>query len=444
MRQFIAVAAILFAAAFALRDWATPAFAATPTVSPVTGNPTITLTKSATPTITATLTVTPIATATRRVTTTLTITPTVTETTPTPASTPTITPTPTQTLLPTSTFRYPLSLDAKVLSIDALRARPYGGGQIKITKLISNDEAFQRVLIEYPSDGLRITGMMNIPRGVAPFPVVIMNHGYFPPGEYKTGDGTNRAADNFARRGYLTIASDYRCYAGSQCAANPLYVGYAIDVLNLIALLPSLPYADTARVGIWGHSMGGGITLRVLAVNNSLKVASLYGALTSDDEAHYCWLNGCRAPLVAITPSPHSSVAFREQFPGYFEGIPTPGAQPTPANRNAQLHEIFLKSSPLRALDKTNAAIIIHHGEKDETVPIEWSIELSDALNALGKKAELYTYPNGGHVFAGWDWQLFMARTLAFFDESLKPRETPITVERRVLNQERVALESSY
>ena len=336
--------------------------------------------------------------------------------------------------------KYTLALNAQALAIDTLRARTYGGGPIKVTKVVSSDDAFKKVLFEYTSDGLKITGTMNIPQGIGPFPVVILDHGYFKPSEYKTGDGTRPAADSFARHGYLTIASDYRCYGGSQCATNPLDVGYAIDVLNLIASLPSLPYADTKNIGIWGHSMGGGITIRVLAVSDQIKVAALYGAVTGDDEVHYCWLNGCRTP-VAPTREPKIP-RLAEIDPDFMLGLPTPVASaPDPL---AKLKEIFRKSSPTRYLNYVTAPVMIHHGEADDIVPIEWSVDLADDLTAQGKTASVYTYPGAGHVFTGWNWQLFMARTISLFNEYLNPRETPITVERRVLRQERGISELSY
>ena len=263
---------------------------------------------AASPDFASTLTPTVVLTAT----TTSRITPTAGTPTPTLVISTTIAPTPTATITratftPTPT-RNPLPLDANALAITTLRARRYGGDGIKSTRVVFTNDAYKQVLIEYFSDGLKITGTMNVPRGIGPFPVVILDHGYFKPAEYKTGDGTSRAADAFARHGYLTLAPDYRCYAGSQCGANPLYVGYAIDVLNLLAQVSSLPDADPARVGIWGHSMGGGITLRVLAITNDIKVAALYGALTGDDEVQYCWLQ--RLPRrvranarVAIPPS---------------------------------------------------------------------------------------------------------------------------------------------
>ncbi|MCI0476927.1 MAG: alpha/beta fold hydrolase, partial [Anaerolineales bacterium] len=292
----------------------------------------------------------------------------------------------------------------------------------------------------YFSDGLKITGTMNVPRGIGPFPIVILDHGYFKPAEYKTGDGTSRAADAFARHGYLTLASDYRCYAGSQCGANPFYIGYAIDVLNLLAQISSLPDADSARVGIWGHSMGGGITLRVLAVTNDIKVGALYGALTGDDEIHYCWLNGCRVAS-ASPPELRFRQAIQDAQDDALLYFPTPSASNDPL---ARLRDIFARSSPRRHLQYITTPLIIHHGEADDTVPLQWSADLAEALRARGKTAMFYSYPGEGHVFAGWGWQLFSARTLAFFDEFLNPRAAVITAEKRVLRQEQIALEASY
>jgi dipeptidyl aminopeptidase/acylaminoacyl peptidase len=293
-------------------------------------------------------------------------------------------------------------------------------------------------MFEYPSDGLRITGMMHIPNGAGPFPVVVLDHGYFKPSEYKSGDGTIRAADAFARRGYLTLAPDYRCYAGSQCGSNPMEVGFAIDVLNLIASLSSLQNADTSRVGIWGHSMGGSITIRVLAINDSIKVASLYGAVTGDDEVHYCWLTSCRAPLV---PSKIAAPQLRETNPDFAQELPPPEVASN--DPKVRLHEIFLKSSPIRYLDFWKTPVIIHHGEKDNIVPIQWSIDLADSLGKQGKTATFYSYANDAHVFST-SWQLFMARTIAFFDRYLNPQLTPITATMRVLRHENQIEDTLY
>ncbi|HYF65638.1 MAG TPA: hypothetical protein VD886_22610, partial [Herpetosiphonaceae bacterium] len=94
-------------------------------------------------------------------------------------------------------------------TIEGLRAREYGTeGEIEIVEVMEETASFTRYLIAYPSDGLRITGMMNLPYGDGPFPVVILNHGYYPLDVYQTGNGTKLAADYLADRGFLTLSPD--------------------------------------------------------------------------------------------------------------------------------------------------------------------------------------------------------------------------------------------
>ena len=67
------------------------------------------------------------------------------------------------------------------MTIDGLREREYEGGQIRITDTILVTDAYTRTYITYPSDGLTISGLMHVPFGPGPFPVIIMNHGYIAP-----------------------------------------------------------------------------------------------------------------------------------------------------------------------------------------------------------------------------------------------------------------------
>jgi len=98
-----------------------------------------------------------------------------------------------------------------------------------------------RTLIVYPSDGLNIYSFMNVPsQGTPPYPVVIAIHGYIDPGIYTTLDYTTRYADALARAGYIVLHPNLRGYApsdNSPSEENLFRVGFAIDVLNLIALV---------------------------------------------------------------------------------------------------------------------------------------------------------------------------------------------------------------
>ncbi|MCZ7567444.1 MAG: hypothetical protein M5U01_02435 [Ardenticatenaceae bacterium] len=229
MRRFLA----FFVLASALAGCRSATLA--PTVAPRAGVPTTSATLA--PTLAATLTPARPALATA---------------TPSPA--PTATPTPTVTPTPTATPD-PLA----PFFIETLRARAYGtDGAIEIGPVWAANDAYTRYAVRYPSDGLTITGYLDLPKGQGPFPVIILNHGYYDPARYHSGDGTAFVSDFLARRGYLTIAPDYRVYGHSDQGNNDFRVGYIIDVVNLVNLVPTLPpgWADPARIGMWGHSMG--------------------------------------------------------------------------------------------------------------------------------------------------------------------------------------------
>ena len=68
-----------------------------------------------------------------------------------------------------------------------------------------------------------------------------MNHGFAKRTEYASGDGTDRAAAYLVERGYITIASDFRTWGGSDLSPSFFHTGLVIDVMNLIAsITPSL------------------------------------------------------------------------------------------------------------------------------------------------------------------------------------------------------------
>ena len=109
---------------------------------------------------------------------------------------------PTETLIPTETFTVMPTATALPhlmypYTIAGLREREFAGGEITLDVILGLNDVYTRYLISYPSDGLRITGIMQIPAGEGPFPVIIMNHGYSNRGEYSSGDGTDRAAEYF-------------------------------------------------------------------------------------------------------------------------------------------------------------------------------------------------------------------------------------------------------
>jgi dipeptidyl aminopeptidase/acylaminoacyl peptidase len=281
------------------------------------------------------------------------------------------------------------------LTIASLRARSYGAGEFTVERTLQVTDAFTRTLIRFDSDGLTQYGFMNTPKGDGPFPVVLVLHGYVNPATYRTPYGyTQRYADYLARQGFLVIHPDYRGHGRSggeaEGSTNLFRTGYAIDVLNLIAHVKKLPNAKPDAIGLLGHSMGGGIAQRVIAVNPSVKAAVLYGSMSGDERLN------------------------TDQIKNVFrDGIDYLPEDDVPA-------ELWADISPINFLSDVTAAIEIHHGERDPQVPVAWSRDLNEKLVALGKDATLFEYPRAGHSLRGADYTTMMQRVTAFFRRTLQ------------------------
>ncbi|MBE2235603.1 MAG: alpha/beta fold hydrolase [Anaerolinea sp.] len=280
-------------------------------------------------------------------------------------------------------------------TVEGLAARAYGDGELQIEQLLAVTDAFTRTLITFPSDGLTIYGFMNVPQGEGPFPVVLTLHGYVDPARYQTLTYTTGYADALARAGYLVIHPNFRNWPPSDSGPEDYRVGQAVDVLNLLALVQEmggqpgpLAQADPERIGIWGHSMGGGIAQRVIAVSDAVDAAVLYGSMSGDEALNHeriLWFtNGAR---------------------GLWDQAPPADA--------------LQRISPINYLDRVTAAVSIHHGDQDDQVPLAWSEDLCARLQALGKPVECFTYPGQPHTFVGEGNQLFMQRVRDFFGRML-------------------------
>ncbi|HEX2989389.1 MAG TPA: alpha/beta fold hydrolase [Anaerolineales bacterium] len=277
-----------------------------------------------------------------------------------------------------------------------LRSRTYGGGQVEFLEVMDQNLYFTRYLIRYPSDGLNIYGFANIPNDEEIHPVIIALHGYIDPAVYNTLDYTTRYADALATAGYIVLHPNLRGYRPSDDGENLFRVGMAIDVLNLIDIVQTqsagtdpLKNANPASIGLWGHSMGGGISTRVITVSNDVKAAVLYAAMTGDEQTNYA--------------------AIRE-WSGQERGI---------EELNIPV-EALSSISPIYFFDNISAAVSIHHGTADELVPMSWSVTTCESLNLLGKNVECLYYEDMPHTFYGQGDEQFIQNSIDFFNRHLK------------------------
>jgi dipeptidyl aminopeptidase/acylaminoacyl peptidase len=285
--------------------------------------------------------------------------------------------------------------------VQALINKKYDGRDLKVRRLLADYGAYKRYIITYRGDGLTISGVMNVPDGKGPFPVLVLNHGYIDPDSYFPGQGMPREHDYLARHGYVVLHTDYRGHASSDNDPNVDYelrLPYAVDTINAVKAVKSskLPYLDKNRVGWLGRSMGGGVTLTALVAQPGLvDAAVIYASVSSlaaDNRKQF------------YRPSEDRSKTNRRIARTY--GLPDKSP------------DFWSAASARPYLDRVTEPLLVHHGARDDTCPIRWSEATVKTLKAAGKDVTFVKYRGEGHTFDR-QWRRSIERTTAFFDKHL-------------------------
>jgi dipeptidyl-peptidase 4 len=171
-----------------------------------------------------------------------------------------------------------------------------------------------------------------------------------------------------ASRGFLVWSLDNRGSAGRGCAFEaPVHRDMGRvelqDQLVGVEYLKSLPYVDPARLGIWGWSYGGYMTLYALTHAPQVFRAGVAGAPVTD------WK--------------HYDTIYTERYMG------------TPEN-NPQGYET---SSPLAKAGELRGDLLLIHGTADDNVHLANTMSFVDALTRAGRPYSLLVHPRMMHAF---------------------------------------------
>ena len=318
--------------------------------------------------------------------------------TPLPTETPTATPLPPPTATP---FLNPLQ-------IDAMRARDYPGSDIVIESTLDPGVNYARYYVSYLSDGLKIYALMTVPNGEKPgtgWPVIIFNHGYIPPDVYRTTERYVAYVDLIARSGYIVFRSDYRGHDRSEGEARGAYSSpdYTVDVLNAVSSMKRYPEADPNRMGMWGHSMGGYITLRAMVISQDIKAGVIWGGVVG---SYQDMLTRWRRGPGASTPPTPSARSWRFSLVDQY-GSP----EENPAFWNSISANSYLSD--------LSGPIQLHHSTTDEEVPLEFSETLFSQMLAANQYVEYYKYEGDNHNISN-NFSTAMQRSIEFFDRFVK------------------------
>lgn len=277
-------------------------------------------------------------------------------------------------------------------------------------------------ILSYRSGGIRVHALVAKPpveQGSGPYPVIVANHGFHPdpPNYGYQADGQNARPGNyyrsavhaFANAGYMVVVADYRGHndsEGSEYAQGPFASNYYTeDVLALLKVLPQLPEADANQVFMWGHSLGGEVSLRALLASqpNTVTAASIWSSVgaTVWDQAYFYQAN-------------------------IYKSNSNPLAMDQLANTKPALQRLRAEISNLNGLDWRDlepslhlellqTPLLIQHSVQDPGANYDWSRQLATTLYRLNKPYQFYSYAGSDHLFSAEQFKQAVARDIQFF-----------------------------
>ncbi|MCT6699524.1 S9 family peptidase [Rheinheimera sp. 4Y26] len=195
-----------------------------------------------------------------------------------------------------------------------------------------------------------------------------------------------------AQRGYIVFQLDNR---GSENRGknfeDPIYKQLGVveveDQITGVEYLRTLPYVDSSRIGVYGHSYGGYMAIMAMFKAGDYFAAGVSGAPVTD------W------------------TLYDTHYTERYLGHPAQNAQG------------YLASSVFPYSDALKGDLLIYHGMADDNVLFSNSTKLFSDLQNKGKNFDMMTYPGSKHAMFGQQVQTHLHQTITnFFDRTLLNR----------------------
>lgn len=223
---------------------------------------------------------------------------------------------------------------------------------------------------------------------------VVMPHGG-PTGQ--TIDSFNGRAELLASRGFVVIAPNVRGSTGygmefQNANIKDLGGGDLKDEIAGVDFLKATGFIDPKRVGIWGGSYGGYMTLMAIGKTPGVWSAAVdeYGILN--------WLSMLQ----------HEDPRLQEY-------------EKTLLGDPVKDRAVYEASSPLKYIRNETAPLLVLQGENDIRVPREEAEQVVDILKAEGRTVDAVYYPEEGHGFVKREHQRDeLTRSVAWLQKYLQ------------------------
>jgi dipeptidyl-peptidase-4 len=263
------------------------------------------------------------------------------------------------------------------------------------TKATDQYEILPSEIVEVKaSDGTTLYGRLVKPADYQPgkkYPVIVGVYGG-PHAQSVRNEWSGRVAldQAFAQKGYVTWELDnrgtfFRGHKFETAVYRNLGAVELEDQKAGIKKLVDMGIADPARIGIYGWSYGGFMTL--------------YSLLNAPDT----FAAGCAG--APVTHWRNYDTIYTERY----MGLPSENV------------EGYRKSAPVNAAADLKGKLLLIHNLQDDNVLIQNSIQMAFALQNANKKFEMMLYQPKSHGLSGPGRRHYIETMVEFFDRVLKP-----------------------
>lgn len=295
------------------------------------------------------------------------------------------------------------------ITIPYLRNRAYEGKLGELSKY-SENSAYTSYLTSYDSDGLKINGLLTVPKGPEPeggWPAIVFVHGYIAPTIYRTTERYVSHVDYLAKNGFVVFKIDLRGHGDSEGEAGGAYYSgdYVVDTLNAYSALEKTDFVNPGGIGLWGHSMAGNVVARSVAVKKDIPAAVIWAGagFTYTDLTTFRINDQSYRPPATNTERARKRKLLTDTYGSFTED------------------SWFWKMVPAtNYLDGVKTIFQVHHSVDDDVVSIEYSRNLKKVLEGAGIVMEFEEHPSGGHNISGVHFNDAIKDTVDFFKINLK------------------------
>ena len=222
--------------------------------------------------------------------------------------------------------------------------------------------------------GVSLTLDAFVPEGDGPFPTCILVHG----GGFTKGDKTTFIKPLFeplSKAGFAWFTINYRLAPANRFPANIEDTEAAIRWVKAHAKEYKV---DAKRIAIIGESAGG-------------HIVSLVGVRAKGETS-----------VAAVVPfyAPHD---LELQVKSRNALGPSMEALFGLTELNDAAWKVLRDASSTSYLRKDLPPYLLIHGDKDDKVPYEQSVQFQQKMKAIGARCDFITIKEGGHGMGGWD-----------------------------------------